>query len=172
MAQVISIERSPRFGVVNPPYAGFTVKSNSTDLLVLIKLPIGENNAPVDVLAQVIAVNASAGPNISLLLDDSDVPRVIRNLVGVTEIPAAYEPRQIGSMEKLVSDHAEALQSVILAGGSRHGNLTLARAIHAITTRDLSADEALQESLSISASVRMLEARLAEKRSQLLNLAA
>lgn len=172
MGQVISIERSPKFGVTNTPYAGFNMSFKTSDSLVMIKLPIGEDQAPADVLAQVIGTSAGACQAVSVLIDDSESPNVIRQLVGSTSIAAIYDPRPLGSMDQFCAQHEHEIQQIVLAGGASYGGLTIARAAHAMKTRGLSPEAALDEALAVGQNVRKLEARLQNAAGQLAALAA
>ncbi len=144
------------------------MNAHSTDLLLLIKLPAGEDGAVIDVLVHKTAHRTVDPKEIELVIEDTTVPRTIRRYTGVDEMPKVYEPRHIGPMSNFLSTHAFLVREVVEAGGARYGNLTIARTVLLMTEHGMNAADALASALDISTSLIRLQKQLDQKYQALL----
>lgn len=159
MGQVLSIETAARFGSSAGPYAGFLMNTRTVEELLLIKLPLEAETPPTDVMVLVRAVTSVHGGEISLVMQDQDGDRLVRNFVGSPDMPTHYNSRSLGSLGEFMSRHAEQVEALVLAGATAHGNLTMARAAHLMASQKMEASEALGAAIDIGRSVQSMHDR-------------
>lgn len=139
------------------------------DELMMIDVPTANEGEKVQLLAHAVMRRTTDPLGIELVLDDSGEKRLLRRFFGSDQMPGAYNPVSMGSMAAYLSLNSEEVREVIQAGGAQYGNLTIARAVHAMKSRKISAAEALQESLSASAWVSSYQADLEAQASAVLS---
>lgn len=161
MGQVINIENSRLFGARSGPYSAFNMNNRTADELVLIKLPLEDEGAPADVLVLVKSVRETHGGEISVVMAEIGDDFLYRNHVGGHDLPSHYVARSLGSLSIFMSKHAEEVDALVLAGSAAYGNLTMARGVWNMVSRDIGATEALNDAVMLDHTIRKMHQRQA-----------
>jgi hypothetical protein len=100
----------------------------------------------------------------ALLSDAGGTPSCEFHFVAADgQIPAAHKPQSLGDIAAYLTRHEEQTSQVVMAGGIQHGNLTVARAVALmVSAQPLTAAEALQQALEVSARCEAWVRRVAD----------
>ena len=119
--------------------------------LVQMDLPLTSGAASTSTLVTVIERQAT-GCRV-LLSDAGGAPASDFHFIGAGgAIPQDFRPHSLGALATYLARHEELTNGVIAAGGLRHGDLTIARAVHLMLRPQsaMGAGEALEQALEIS----------------------
>lgn len=140
MYNVIAIDAAPslRKRVYSPFfYTGATMPM--TDLLYEVSLPIGDALGSRRTLIHLVS---RAEQTMRFVVSDLDIAEPAYTTAGA-DIPQHYEAREVGEIGEFLQLHSQLVDELLLAGAAGHGQLTLARAAHAMVMQQLPAEEAL-----------------------------
>lgn len=138
-------------------------KGDVSQRLFWVRLPLVEGEPPATLLALAIGTNTEST---RLVLCDLDNEITLRTIIGAV-IPDEYQPSFEDRLQPFFKRHSELRSLIVAEGGSAHGPLTVARAIHFAQSLKVDPKVALemaktQSELSRSYCARLLAAARAD----------
>jgi hypothetical protein len=147
MTNVVSLERAAaRRGVLLNH--GDLLMANNKNVLMLINLPLVPRQPPARVL--VLLADQQRNSARLILSDVGGSPQSDYTVLG-QGVPLEFGPESVSEITLFLGRHQEQTAALVAGGGVRHGNLTLARAVHIMVGHpDTAPSDALAQAIEIS----------------------